>query len=262
MPDLIRFIHKNSFGVSKIIKTFRTHWGAKLVSNSPLPPPPPPPRSPSPAQANPATTPLPLADSTPSNAAVSESKEYESASKISKRQMEQKIRAIAVKEVRPPISKPVWYVHDAVLRKYGLNQENFDPLILNASPSTGARSAEHRTPPPFKARYVTPQKPKVSKRKSPSLLDFLSKSPAGSPPKRLKMEPTTHPKTEATPLKTADDDIVILDSFPPKALSTSAPSGSSSADQPLAKRPCLSVRGELEAVENKDSSHLQMIQCS
>lgn len=268
MPDLIRFIHKNSLGVSKIIKTFRTHWGAKLVSNSPLPPPPPPPhRSPSPAQANP-TAPLALADSTPNNAALPESQEYESASKISKRQVEQKIRAIAVKEVRLPISKAAWYVHDAVLRKYGLDQENFDPLILNVSPSLGVRSAEHQTPPPFKARFITPQKPKVSKRRSPSLLDFLSKSPAGSPPKRLKMEPTTHPKTETTPLKAAandDDDVIILDSFPPKALSPvmndTSTSASSNADQPLAKRPCLSVRGELEAAD-KDSSHLQMIQCS
>lgn len=190
MPDLIQFIHKSAFGVSKIIKTFRMHWGAKIsASDSPLKVRP----SRSPSQANSTFCPSIDIDTTPKNV------DYESMSRISKRQLEKKIQWIAVKAIRAPISRQVWYVHDAVLKQYGFSQESITPLLPegDGSPSLTAKPIGQKS-------FLTPGTPtnsKTSKRKSgrtggKSLLDFLSRSPlnskqAPSPPKRMKMDTST-----------------------------------------------------------------------
>ena len=141
MPDLIRLIHKSSIGVSRVIKTFRTHWGAK-ISNSlhknllPESTGTPPASIETSPNSTPKTTMYPYQnDSTPKTTRTpAHLQEYESLSGISKRQLERKIQAIAVKEQRAPIHKSVWYVHDSVLKQYGLKDEDIIPLIPNGSP--------------------------------------------------------------------------------------------------------------------------------
>lgn len=209
MPDLIRLIHKSAFGVNKIIKTFRMHWGAKIsASDSPLKVPPlkvPPARSPS--QTN--STPCPSTDTTPKNV------DYESMARISKRQLEKKIQAIAVKETRPPIPRQVWYVHGTVLKQYGLSEEGITSLLPegDGSPSLTAKPIGQKS-------FVTPggtPNNRTAKRKSghmggKSLLDFLSRSPLNSkqtpsPTKRMKMDTLT--------TSGGCDDVMILE--PPQA---------------------------------------------
>lgn len=262
---------------------FRTHWGAKISKNS---------LSQFPSQTNTTSHPLPpdKIDSTPINARINSAlqntnqhkidstpkttsqheiestptstdhtggEDYENASKISKRQLEKKIQAIAVKEIRPPITKAVWYVHDAVLKQYGLETENFAPLVPNGSPFLSEKSVEQALVTP-----ETPNQQKVSKRKSgyvgKSLLHFLSKSPADkahifSPPKRMKLDPPlsvgkslrdflsrppaneaqtpSHPKPDLSP---ANNDVIILD--PPDV----------SCKGPPTKRSCLNPPSDHE----------------
>lgn len=189
MPDLIRLVHKNPMGMNKIIKTFRIHWGVKI--STPLSQDSPTPHSPPPGRI----------DHTPQSAnRTTEYQEYENASKISKRQMEMKIQAIAVKEIRAPISRPAFYVHDLVLKQYGFEQENVVPLTPNGAPSLSAPSADYQTPTRIKP-CVPAETPNQSKRKSKSLLDFLSKSPVNrspqilTPSKRLKLDPPPPPNS-------------------------------------------------------------------
>jgi hypothetical protein len=191
MPDLIRFIHKSTFGVGKVVKIFRTHWGATISTDPPktLLSQTPNRTSHPPSEATPESAHRCKIESTP----ISE--EYENASNISKYQMEKKIKAIAVKEIRPPISKAVWYVHDAVLKQYGLEKENFTPLYTNGTAlltTTERASINSATP-------ETPNQQRVPKRKlghaGKSLLDFLKspkeKSQIFSPPKRMKIDPSS-----------------------------------------------------------------------
>lgn len=216
MPDLIRFLHKSALDKKKLVRAFRIHWGAKISTRSPIKAPLS--QSPCPVDSTPRPQPSKV-DSTPTG---NEYQEYETASKISKRQMEKKIQAIAMKEVRPPIAKAVWYVHDAVLKQYGLAQEDFAPLIPDGSPCLSIRSADQMPSRTF-ATPETPVQPKASKRKSgcvgKSLLDFLSRSPAdkSSCQKYLKVGASASPPP---PL----GEVIILD--PPK-------------DGPLAKRQCM-----------------------
>ena len=221
MPDLIRFIHKNPMGLAKIMKTFRTHWGAK-ISTSSLP-----------------RVPLPWSDlenvdSTPNSSKTSstpkssktpsEYQEYETASGISKRQLEKKIQAIAVKEMRSPINRVVWYVHNRVLKQYGLDQENMVPLAPDGSPTLKPNS-ECSSP----DTVVVGSKRKRSGVKS--LIHFLSKSPINSNPqlsgsaKRLKVDQDV--ATSGSSLE-KDSLIIIEKSSSDKIL-----------PQPLPKRICL-----------------------
>ena len=199
MPDLIRFIHKSATGVNKMMKTFRTHWGAKIsASNSPLKVPP----SRSPSRANP--TPCPLIDTTPKNV------DYESLSRISKRQLEKKIQAIAVKETRAPIHRQVWYVHSAILKQYGFNEEDITPLLPegDGSPNLTARPIGIKS-------SVTPVTPnnRTAKRKpghkgGKSLFDFISRSPLNS---KQAPSPTKHMKMDTSTTSGGCDDVMIIE---------------------------------------------------
>lgn len=143
-----------------------------------------------------------------------------------------------MKEIRPPISKAVWYVHDNVLKQYGLEKENLTSLVPSGSPFLSTRSAEQAT-----AKSFTPERPKqkISKRKAgKSLLDFLSRSPADksqmfSPPKRLKVDPSTSPAVK-------HNDVLILD-----------PPDSMLRDGPPTKRPCLNTASISDDHKNKGS---------
>ena len=190
MPDLIRLIHKSAIGVGKIIKTFRTHWGAKISTNPP-------------------STPLPdVLDSTPkSNPNATLFQEYANASGISKRQLEKKIQAIATKETRPPLNRSVWYVHETVMKQYGLSKENFVPLVPDNS-LLSPKLTDHQ--PPMKTPESANQVSKAVKRKNvagKSLLQFLSRSPHPPSPKRVKTE--TLSKEPLTSGRTSDEAIIL-----------------------------------------------------
>lgn len=229
MPDLIRFLHKSALDKKKIIRAFRIHWGAKISTTAssletPL--------SQSPGMVDSTPRPLPKIDSTPTSTNYNEYQEYETASKISKRQMEKKIQAIAVKEIRPPFAKLVWYVHDSVLKQYGLEQETFAPLVPNGSPCLSTGSADQMPSRTF-ATPETPVQPKASKRKSggmgKSLFHFLSRTPvnksrASACPQHLKVGASPPP-----PLPRANDEVIILD--PPVP-------ASDELAEPQAKRQC------------------------
>lgn len=123
MPDLIRLVHGSSMGLNRLIKTFQTHWAARTHTGD--------------------STPGPVAARTPDTP-----QELIAACGISKRQLERKITAIAVKEHRPPNSKPLWFVHDTVLQQQRLNGKEI--LALNThcrlsppeTPSSSNRGGE------------------------------------------------------------------------------------------------------------------------
>lgn len=240
MPDLIRLIHKSSIGVNKIIKTFRTHWGAKVSINSPNPVPP--------AEDKPV-------DSTPKSTNPTQMQEYANASGISKRQLEKKIQAIAKKEVRVPMGRPVWYVHESVMKQYGLSQENLTPLVPDiCSPLLSPKLPDQQ--PACKTPETANQVCRSLKRKNgvmgKSLLQFLSKPPLTPSPKRIKLDVPLEGMQENSLSKysppSQDADVIILD--PPHAPPPPPTSGSAVAVPP-AKRPHLEEQ-ELPSNNNCD----------
>ena len=176
------------------MKTFRMHWGAKVRSASSGSGDPigVRDRSSSPSdeitktgatsvEASPFSMPKTPGTGGGGGGSSNQNAELENASGISKRQLEKKIQAIATKEVRPASSKQLWYVHDAVLEKYGMDGNSITPLVTSP-PSVGTKlggdSGAHAAP--------SPQTPSGSgaARKRPkgmkSLFDFVSPSRASA----------------------------------------------------------------------------------
>lgn len=214
-------------GIARLMKTFRVHWGAKVMvdagrdADMPMPPP----------------TPSSLPE-TPQREA-----EYERASGISKRQLEKKILAIATKEQRQGDHRPVWYVHGTVLQQYGIDPEGLTPLVPMATPFSEKKQPHSCE----KTRQVSPETPfsggnggskkKGIKRKTggmqsvKTLFEALAKSPPGplgepcakkakvEPPSRGLSQRASHSQTEMPepPIKRArltdspSDDVIILD---------------------------------------------------
>ena len=151
MPDLIRLVHNSSMGVKKLVKTFRVHWGAKQPCFSAAPFSLEQPNS---IQSPQAVTPSSnnLHTPTPSSEEC-----HASSCNISKRQLENRILAIANKEVRSP--KATWQVRQEILLQYGFSGA-VDPLEvigLNTAnkpvdhPSGGGRGAKKNSArPPVK----------------------------------------------------------------------------------------------------------------
>ena len=127
ISDLIRLVHKSTFGLKKLVKTFRTHWGAKILASRPASPAGSPPHNGSPPQ-------------TPKHS--SEEEQFELASGISKRQVEHKILSIATKETGPVQHRNCWLVHSALLQEYNL-MEDFTPLkVLGVTKEMTDRSVD------------------------------------------------------------------------------------------------------------------------
>ena len=120
MPELIRLVHGSAMGVGRLIKTFRVHWGRKVLTSS--------------SEPSSSNSSEPILE-TP-NSHQKDTTKYENASGISKRQLEIKIQSIAIKESRPPHSKPVWCVHDSVLQRYGIDPQEITPLVSPPSQTT------------------------------------------------------------------------------------------------------------------------------
>lgn len=194
MPDLIHLIHKNSMGLTRLIKIFRTHWGAKVTNSSPPGDDPLGLRERSTSPSNDVTkttdnaTVAVSADVSPfcsssklKTPGTNNGNDLENASGISKRQLEKKIQSIATKEVRAPSNKQLWYVHDAVLEKYGIDGNSVSPLRPLSSCVTTAKSGnENATTPQTPCGSGATRKRKIKGVKSLFDFEFISSSAASS----------------------------------------------------------------------------------
>ena len=221
MPDLIHFLHKNSMGMIKIIKLFRTHWGARVWKNSK--------ETPSmdskegSVMTNGATTPHKTnnmnqtIDSTPKRSKTPvDFQGYEAISGISKRQLEMKIRAIAVKEIRTLLGKQMWYVHVEIMKQYGLEDDNLVPLVSdNSSPTLIRADLPCVTKPAFSPDKIAKQRKRKSYgNTSKSLIYFLKTTNNSPSPKRVKTELMTARQQQQLQAKEnnkeSDDDVIFV----------------------------------------------------
>ena len=163
MPELIRLVHGSAMGVGRLIKTFRVHWGRKVLTSS--------------SESSSSNLSEPILE-TP-NSHQKDTTKYENASGISKRQLEIKIQSIAIKESRPPHSKPVWYVHDSVLQRYGIDLQEITPLVSPPSQSTCDRPKMMSPETPCSISVKRGIKRKTNGTPSvKTLFEALAKSPA------------------------------------------------------------------------------------
>lgn len=212
MPDLIRFIHKSSMGMTKIIRLFRAHWGATIQGKSQETPPLDSSVLANDATPNKVNHTHQTIDSTPKRSKTpTRFQGYEATSGISKRQLEMKIQAIAMKEIRLPINKPVWYVHTEILKQYGLDQENIVALVSDSSSPILVRadllSTTNTTISPD--TIAKQRKRKGYEKTSKSLMHFLKTSQSSPSPKRVKTEDTPLEKQQEHQTKESDEVIFV-----------------------------------------------------
>ena len=119
-------------GLTRLVKSFRMHWGAKVMTEA--------------SQDHDKAT-----SSTPTPKTPRSDAEYENASGISQHQLKKKILAIASKEQRQPHHK-LWYVHDVILQQYNINPVPLVPLVTPHSDKKHPQSCE-------KAHQVSPETP-------------------------------------------------------------------------------------------------------
>lgn len=144
IPDLIRLVHGNPIGIKNLIKEFRMFW--KLKAN------------PDAAESNIDVSMEVEMSSTDAPKSLNESRtEANEQFQISKRQLELKIPAIAVREKRPDHKKVCWYVREEVLKQY-----NIADITL-----------------PNSWEYVCVKKPTWAEDKTPKVDDSISQRPAG-----------------------------------------------------------------------------------
>lgn len=120
MPDLIRLLHGNPSGLKNLVKEFRMYWKKKTnpeteesaLENSKLDV-----SMDVDDRCDKDGSPLDISVSKSLNDSKIESQDQFS---ISKRQLEIKIPAVAVREKRPEHRKICWYVHANVLKQYNM----------------------------------------------------------------------------------------------------------------------------------------------
>ncbi|KAK3097073.1 hypothetical protein FSP39_006117 [Pinctada imbricata] len=118
MPDLIRLVHGNLAGIKKLIKEFRMFWKMKtckdkgeLEISADV----------SMEEEGSKTEVMDISAKTDVEMMEQEKTEKNNSNfTISKRQLEIKINAIAIREKREPFKKICWYVHDAVMKQYNM----------------------------------------------------------------------------------------------------------------------------------------------
>lgn len=127
---------------------------------------------------------------------------------ISKGLISRKIVAMATKEIRPPLSRPVWYVEDKVLHQLELDNENFNPLTPIGSPTTitsakrGTKRCHGDATPNTKSLkdfFKSPNRSTESVARYLNLTDDM-------PSKKLKLATPT--KGEATP---PNNDVILIE---------------------------------------------------
>ncbi|XP_069137308.1 chromatin assembly factor 1 subunit A-like [Argopecten irradians] len=151
MPDLIRLVHGNLAGIKKLIKKFRIFWTQKISGET--------------ASSNSSETKMEVdtpevkEEEAPQEKNVMDTSEIiedMNAHSISKRQLELKISAIAVREKRASYKKVCWYVHENFLEQYKLTD----------LPVPNIQEVEGESPKPKHEEQTTPtpalKTPKVS----------------------------------------------------------------------------------------------------
>lgn len=143
MPDLIKLVHGNTAGLSKLMMKFRKHWTSKWLGRD-------------------------VTD-----------EEVDEKSPISKRQLEKKIQNIASKERRN--DRPRWYVHSHILEAYGIENLLVDGCSgSDASSDTPKSSATLQANTPsiiqFAARGASPEMQNNTPKIQPASLSCTSTS--------------------------------------------------------------------------------------
>lgn len=169
MPDLVKLVHGSLSGIKKIIKEFRVYWKQK-------------------------TTGVSIQEQTNTSMEVEEEEDDEKKTKmeetkaeqsltendiddysISKRQLEIKIMAIAVREKRQGYKKICWYVHGNILKQY-----NLENISLHNSWEYVTKINKPVVPPKEKVKQEEMTTPG---RKTPTILQFVQPmSPSQLPP--------------------------------------------------------------------------------
>ncbi|GFS10331.1 chromatin assembly factor 1 subunit A [Elysia marginata] len=158
MPDLIQLVHGNTSGIKRLIRDFRVFWFKKESADGPVEPSTPKGKLDKSMQEtdgevsfidesvheNPVEGEIIQGEETGSDQKTDEGKKCS----ISKRQLEIKINAIAVREKRQAL-KICWYVHDAVLKEFGLEGLVCNSLV-QPEPVVPAESSKETTPAPVR----------------------------------------------------------------------------------------------------------------
>lgn len=170
MPDLIRLVHGNLMGIKKLIREFRTFWKSKTtgeqeqatsVQNNSM--------ETDESDAKPADTSLSL-ENVHNKSVNIDNDTDETECAISKRQLEIKINAIAVREKRSDFKKICWYVNDDVLKLYNCEglpvpsawEAITQPTKTPAKPKQEeitAPGSGRKTPVPSIAQFARPMSP-------------------------------------------------------------------------------------------------------
>ncbi len=237
MPDLVRFVHKSYMGMTKIIRQFRAHWGAKvrgtehqdpakdsnaadvsMATNGGVAG-----HKTNPSQGVMATTPKRAKPQTDFAA-------LEFASGISKRQLERKVQAIAVKEIRPPSNKPLYYVHAEILQEYGFDEENMVSLVSDPRSSSPLllRADMVKTSTLASPDTQVRQKKKVVPGNHQSLFHFLKSSKSGSPGckggnKNSSSGTTLGKHQHSKENESSESDVILVKVTPPSDLGVREP---------------------------------------
>ncbi|XP_033750154.1 LOW QUALITY PROTEIN: chromatin assembly factor 1 subunit A-like [Pecten maximus] len=144
MPDLIRLVHGNLAGIKKLIKKFRVFWGQKISGE-------PTPSTPTESKMEVDTNEVKDEETHNEKTAMDTSEIIEDVNTycISKRQLELKISAIAVREKRATYKKVCWYVHENFLEQYKLTDLPVPNLQDTDIEAPKPKSEEQTTPTPL-----------------------------------------------------------------------------------------------------------------
>ena len=223
MPDLIRLVHGNTSGIKRLIREFRVYWFKKESADASVETTTPKGKLDKSMQETDGEVSF-LDDSTQENPADAEGKqgkEMPSEQKadegnkcsISKRQLDIKINAIAVREKRQTL-KVCWYVHEAILKEFDLEGLVCNSL-LQPEPPVAVESSKELAPTPVvndqrsimdfalsreecaKKEALLPKPaenpPKLPQNEQKSLMDFVKSR------EELAKQGATTPKSENLP---------------------------------------------------------------
>lgn len=98
IPDLIRLVHGNVCSIQRLIREFREYWRRKSEGLS-------------------LTSDVPVTETPPPEEGNDGGHHYT----MSKRQLDVKIRELAVYEKRDTFHRPCWYINDKALETYGIS---------------------------------------------------------------------------------------------------------------------------------------------
>lgn len=168
MPDLIRLIHGNLMGIKRLVREFRIFWKSKTSAEQ--------------VSSNVADTSMEVESdikmsdhNLPQDSLVNKSLNLENDAmetdcSISKRQLELKITAIAVREKRADLKKICWYVNDETLKQYNCEglpiPSAWESLSQHAKTPAKPKSEEpstttpgRKTPVPSITQFARPMSP-------------------------------------------------------------------------------------------------------